>query len=141
MIRSKHKTGFTLIELLVVILIVGILASVAIPIFRWQIDRAKWSEGKAMMGTIAGEIRAWRSEKGGTYAGSVPEDLTEFGYNKEDLNGNYFAYDDFSFKIDSIEPLTFTITATPHTQPDAPQIPSAMTMTTKDNGLVVWSDE
>ena len=49
--KKRERKGFTLIELMVVILIVGILAAVAIPIMRGRIDSAKWSEGKAMMGT------------------------------------------------------------------------------------------
>ena len=56
------KKGFTLVELMVVILIVAILAAVAIPIMRGRVDAAKWSEGKAMMGTIATAIRAYVAE-------------------------------------------------------------------------------
>jgi len=59
-----RRKGFTLIELMVVILIVAILAAVAIPILTARIDAAKWSEGKAMMGTIATAIRAYYAEHG-----------------------------------------------------------------------------
>jgi prepilin-type N-terminal cleavage/methylation domain-containing protein len=60
----KRRRGFTLIELMVVILIVALLAAVAIPILRSRIDAAKWSEGKAMMGTIATAMRAYAAEQG-----------------------------------------------------------------------------
>jgi prepilin-type N-terminal cleavage/methylation domain-containing protein len=47
-----RKGGFTLIELMTVVIIVGILAIVAIPLYRGQILRAKVSEGKALMGSV-----------------------------------------------------------------------------------------
>ena len=52
-----RKNAFTLLELLTVIIIAVILASVAIPILRARVDAAKWSEGKAVAGTIAQAIR------------------------------------------------------------------------------------
>jgi prepilin-type N-terminal cleavage/methylation domain-containing protein len=48
--RNEH--GFTLIELLIVVLIVGILAAVATPIYLGYIKDAKTAEGKAIAGSI-----------------------------------------------------------------------------------------
>ncbi len=113
----KNRKGFTLIELMVVILIVGILASVAIPILRGRIDAAKWSEGKAMMGSIGTAIRAYHAEKGPT--GAAPTILgvgaTGLGFAAGDLTGTYFVDADFSFSVTSMDPLAFTITCTPST--------------------------
>ena len=44
--------GFTLIELLIVVLIVGILAAVATPIYLGYIRDAKAAEGKAIAGSV-----------------------------------------------------------------------------------------
>ncbi|HIJ70796.1 MAG TPA: prepilin-type N-terminal cleavage/methylation domain-containing protein [Planctomycetes bacterium] len=100
------KKGFTLVELMVVILIVAILAAVAIPIMRGRIDAAKWSEGKAMMGTIATAIRAYCAEWDGPPNVEDPQlDLTtltiygnasDLGFRVGDLTGTYFQEDLFS---------------------------------------------
>lgn len=123
----RKAKGFTLVELMVVILIVSILASVAIPILRGRIDAAKWSEGKAMMGTIATAIRAYHAEKGTT--GDPPTDIvglgaTALGFTAADLSGTYFTSSDFSMDVSSMSPLEFTITCTAGGDDDAPENPT-----------------
>ncbi|MHC4154819.1 MAG: type IV pilin protein [Planctomycetota bacterium] len=112
--NRKVAFGFTLIELMVVILIVAILASVVIPILRGRIDAAKWSEGKAMIGSIATAIRAYHSEKG--LSGVAPTikgvGNTGLGFVAGDLTGTYFVDGDFSFNVTNMNPLTYTVTAT-----------------------------
>jgi len=111
----ESRKGFTLIELMVVILIVGILASVAIPMLRGRINAAKWSEGKAMIGSIATSIRAYHAEKGPT--GAAPTVIgiaaTGLGFAAGDLTGTYFVDGDFTFAVTLMDPLTFTVTCTP----------------------------
>jgi type IV pilus assembly protein PilA len=112
------RKGFTLIELMVVILIVAILAAVAIPILRGRLEAAKWSEGKAMMGTIATALRAYQAEKGEGAAqpaivGNVAPTL---GFNAADLTGTYFVNTDFSISAYNNPvggPFTFTVSCTP----------------------------
>jgi type IV pilus assembly protein PilA len=111
----KNRKGFTLIELMVVVLIVGILATVALPLMRGRIDSAKWSEGKAMMGTIVTAIRQYHANVG--TAGAPPTSLwlgspCNLGFNINDFDGSYFNSDSFSFEVTNMNPLTFTITAT-----------------------------
>jgi len=106
----RRRKGFTLIELMVVILIVGILAAVSIPLMRGRIDSAKWSEGKAIMGTIATALRAHVAEKGSAY--TAKPSLTQLGFSSNDLDGTYFSSSDFSWEITDDDPIAFTITAT-----------------------------
>ncbi len=114
----ESKRGFTLIELMVVILIVGVLAAVAIPIMRGKIDSARWSEGKAAMGTIAVALRVYAAENGasGTYGANLPT-LATLGFNAGDLHGTHFTIANYSVSASAYNaandpPLTFTIRAT-----------------------------
>ena len=81
-----------------------------------MIDAARWSEGKAMMGTISSAIRAWVAEN--MLDGSWTQDeltLEKLGFIKPDLRGTYFRAENFSWQVSfdkANTKLTFTITAT-----------------------------
>jgi type IV pilus assembly protein PilA len=67
--RSSREDGFSLIELLVVVLIIGILAAIAIPIFISQSAKASDSAAKTQLGTMRTAMQAYASENNGSFAG------------------------------------------------------------------------
>jgi prepilin-type N-terminal cleavage/methylation domain-containing protein len=67
----KSAKGFTLVELMVVIVIVGILASVAIPKFLDASNKAKASEFPTQLTAVYTGEMAYNAENG-TYASTFP---------------------------------------------------------------------
>ena len=62
--RLKRSAGFTLLELLVVVIIIGILASVALPQFAKMTKQARFSEAKSVVGSIMTAEMVYYQENG-----------------------------------------------------------------------------
>ena len=63
MIRTRNaQAGFTLVELLIVVIIVGILASVTIPLYHGATESAYAREADAALGTIRSTMRTVQSQ-------------------------------------------------------------------------------
>ena len=60
----RGERGFTLVELLIVILIVGILAAVAVPLYLGYTKDAKSAEGKALAGSAMTALQGCVQSKG-----------------------------------------------------------------------------
>jgi len=59
--RSSHK-GFTMIEMMVVVVIVGILAAIAIPLYGNYIKNSRVTEATSRIGEIVTSSKAWAQE-------------------------------------------------------------------------------
>jgi prepilin-type N-terminal cleavage/methylation domain-containing protein len=70
--RPKRRCGFTLLELMVVVTILGILASVAIPMYLNYQLRSRTAEGKANLGAIR-TLESARFSEYDAYLAVAPE--------------------------------------------------------------------
>jgi type IV pilus assembly protein PilA len=81
---AKLDRGFTLIELLIVVIIVGLLAAISIPTYFGQVGKARESEAKNNLGSIAKAQQAYHFEKQ-----VFSDDLNKLSLSYMD-NGKYY---------------------------------------------------
>jgi len=92
MIRKK-VSGFTLIELMVVIVIIGVLASLAIPRFTEASDKAKAAEAPRILASYESAQLAHVAEKGWVGAASIVEDDNSLIFNLNAIgDSKWFSY-------------------------------------------------
>jgi type IV pilus assembly protein PilE len=116
------QKGITLIELLVVILIVGILAAIAVPVYTQYMVRARRSDAKVALEQVRAAQEMWRAERG-SYAindgnGTAVAKLTNtMGVQASPIGGPFGDYVwDFTVRTAT----AFTALATPNSTRQTP---------------------
>ncbi len=85
----KSRKGFTLIELMVVVLIVAVLAALVVPLLLSRVEKARYSEGKAIASQIATAARTYAVESDGTPK-PAPDLVTDLGFRSNELDAKWF---------------------------------------------------
>ena len=109
MVRSHNRggDGFSLVELMIVIVIMGVLAGAAVPIYRHNIEVAKRSEAVTGIATIRDQLRIYYAQEGiypvsDTYKKVIGRDWNHI--KTGELTGKYFKDNNFRYRsYDGIE--------------------------------------
>ena len=88
--QDEREGGFTLIELLVVIIIIGILAAIAIPVFLRQREKGYKAAMKSDLKNMATAEESFATDNDGSYTIDVA-DLELEGFNKSAQTINHTA--------------------------------------------------
>ena len=99
---TRRQSGFTLVELMIVVVIVGIIASVAIPGYQDHVRQSRRADAKALLMEIHMAEERYRATNS-TYA----QTLNALGYGAANL-ANY----NLNFNYNAGPPETYTLTAT-----------------------------
>jgi prepilin-type N-terminal cleavage/methylation domain-containing protein len=98
--KRNKKSGFTLLELIIVIIILGVLASLALPRFFSTVEYSKSSEALNIMGSLRQSIERCFLQNNNTYVGCTLASLdmpdpsaapgSHFGYTLPTLTATNF---------------------------------------------------
>ncbi len=99
--------GFSLVELMIVIVIIGVLAGAAVPIYQHNLEIAKRSEAVASIGTVRTQLRLYYGRTGSypirdSFTKVVGDDWNDI--KKGELTGKYFQDKNFKYRsYDGVE--------------------------------------
>jgi prepilin-type N-terminal cleavage/methylation domain-containing protein len=100
--KRTSQRGFTLVELMIVVIIVGILAAVAVPMYSGATEKSRATECVTALGTARSALRNYYAEHV-TYVNANFTDgarVTNGGIlevSDSDLTGRYFSTESYTF--------------------------------------------
>ena len=101
----KNKSGFTLLEIIIVIIIVGVLASLALPRLFSTVEFSRSAEAMAAIASLRSSLERCYLQNGATYVGCTLATL-DMDDPKDSPNAH------FTYAIDPTSEDGYTITAT-----------------------------
>lgn len=106
--RGKH--GFTLLELMMVVVIIGILATIAVPQYLKTVERARMAEAVSILGQLRSSQMRYRAASS---TGSFTSVLADLDFNPADVAGTSV----FTYAAVSAGAVTFDMKATRNATP------------------------
>src|SRR5262245_33961886 len=128
----QGSRGFTLVELLIVILIVGILAAVAVPLYLGYTQDARSAEGKALAGSTLTALQGCVQARGAGGTCAKTDITNRVGTDTAGLTGDQrWSVGTASLTVSTTSPPTFsgTITVSGQSGKDTDNIGIAMYIT------------
>lgn len=103
------KKGFTLIELIIVVIVIGILATFAVPQYMKAVEKAKWAKAKNNLALLSRAEKMYRADND-TYTGFGDAPAATFAEQMElvDVDGD----DDWTYAETVASTTVFNATAT-----------------------------
>ncbi len=100
--QHRNEKGFTLVELMIVVMIVGVLAAVAIPMYQVVPERSMGTEATAALGLVKNSMRTYYAEHGSYADASFADGVLVtvggvLGVSSNDLEGRYFSEECYTF--------------------------------------------
>ncbi len=107
----RKEKGLTLIELLIVVVIIGILAAVAIPVYTGYMQRARRADAKTGLEQLRAAQEVSRAERG-RYANDAQDGGNAITFLRDNLGGPQTTVGPYNITMVA-NSMTFTGTATP----------------------------
>ena len=130
--QRHNRKGFTLLEILIVIVILGVVAGLAVPVFTSNIEKAKAQEAMASLAAIRSGLTTYYAMNSSAYtSASLTPGNGFIGFDPTSAAAGQTL--NFTYALSGVTASVYTVTATCSTCTDAG------TITINHSGTVVRS--